>query len=538
MKEQSTTKGFAVLSTASMVIKLLSLFYLPYLSRILDKSGMANYSYTYQMFAFIYVITNSGIPVAISKMVSELIAQRNYKDAVKSFKIARFMLLIIGAVMSLIMILLAKPMTKSANVPDAYLSVIALSPAILITSVVSAYRGYFQGRGNMTPTAVSQVGEQALNTIFSLIFAAMLVKLSMNLGVVGATVGTTIGALFACIYLIVKYERNKKFKIPRDIDTSNITRLPNKVLVRRIINYGTPITISVGLQNAGMLADSSILMGRLEVAGFVKTVAQGKYAVLALLNPLVNVPITVISALSAAVLPAISAAAAVNDRKRVQSKINQALKLCFIVAVPSAVGLAILSKPIFSTLYPEYVSDGAHLMKYGAIVVVLMAVVQIQSTILQSIGKMYIATASMIAGMALKIICDYVLVAIPSINLLGAIIGNIICFTLPLIINSIFIKKWTNYRLELTKYFYRPLIAAAFMGVIVYMINFTLETFMASSDVRTIIKAIPLMFSVTIGGIVYVYGLILVGGITKKDFDSVSPRLARLMPNFMKERMR
>ncbi|MDP4088962.1 MAG: polysaccharide biosynthesis protein [Bacillota bacterium] len=541
MREQSTTKGFAVLSAASIVVKLLSLFYLPFLSIILDNEGLANYSYTYQIFALIYVLTNSGIPVAISKMVSELIAQQNYKDAVKAFKLARFLLLLLGLGMSLLMILLAGPLTRSAGLPDAYLSVVALAPTVLITSVVSAYRGYFQGRGNMTPTAVSQVGEQVINTVFSLMFAALLIKVSMKAGVVGGTIGTTLGALFAGIYLVIKYEKSRKYRIPKDVATAEITRLPNRVLLRRILNYGVPITLSVGLQNAGSLVDSSIMVPRLIVSGLKDVIARQKFAILAQLNPLINVPITVISALSAAVLPAISAAAAVDDRKRVQSKINQALKLCFMVSIPSAVGLAVLSNPIFSTLfnkYPEYSKIGAYLLKFGSIVVVLMSVVQIQTTILQSIGKMYIVTASMVFGIIFKIVCDYVLVAVPSINLLGAVIGNIICFTVPLIINSWFIRKWTKYKLDLSKYSIRPIVASAFMGVIVYMIYFTLETFMIGSHTRAVVKVIPLLFSIGVGGFVYIYGLILVGGITRKDMDSLSPRITRLIPNFMKERMR
>ena len=536
MKEQSTTKGFAVLSAAGMVVKLLSLLYLPFLTRILLQENMAFYSYTYQIFAFLYVLTNAGIPVAISKLVSELIAQHNYRDAVKTFKIARFMLLILGLTASIIMVLAAKPLAYAANQQKAYLAIIILSPAILITAVMSAYRGYFQGRGNMTPTAVSQIVEQVINTIFSLVFAAIYIRRSIEAGVAGATVGTSVGALVACILLIYNYEKNKRFKVPRGTQLPESKRLSNRTIFRRLIRYGIPITLTVGLQSAGNLVDSALIKPRLIVAGYLEMEAGKMFATLTQMSSLINVPITLITALSAAVLPAISAAVAVKDKKKVQEKINQALKLCFMVAIPAAIGLAVLSKPIFALLFPDAV-NGADLLKFSCFVVILMSVVQIQTTILQSIGKLYIVTTSMAVGILIKIITSYTLVAVPNINTLGAVLGNIMCFAVPLLINSWYIRKLTKYRLDLVRYLTKPLVSAAFMGLVVYTVYFSLETFIVSGN-SVYEYILPIAISMIIGGFVYGYGLILSGGITKLDLDSMSPRLIKIIPNFMKERMR
>ncbi|HBC96620.1 MAG TPA: sporulation protein SpoVB, partial [Clostridium sp.] len=155
MKEQSTARGFAILSAGGMLVKVLSIVYIPLLMRIIGDEGYGLYGASYQIYTFVFVLTNSGIPVAISKLISELDAVGDYKDAVKGFRIARAMLMVIGMVMSVLLMVFASPLARAMGYKKIYLSLLSLAPAILFTSVASTYRGYFQGRGNMTPTAVS-----------------------------------------------------------------------------------------------------------------------------------------------------------------------------------------------------------------------------------------------------------------------------------------------------------------------------------------------------------------------------------------------
>lgn len=539
MKEQSTTKGFAVLSAASMIVKIFSLLYVPFLQRIIGAEGYGVYSVTYTIFTFVYVLTNSGIPVAISKLVSELEAVNNYKDAVKAFKIARAGLVILGLVSSVMLILLAYPLTKSAHSPSAYLSVVALAPTIFITSVMSAYRGYFQGRGNMTPTAVSQIGEGIINTVFSLVFAAMLIKKGIEFGCAGATVGTTLGALFACIFLMRIYEKKgKKFAHKNNVlHGDTVRRLSNKALIKKLIYYSGPITLSVGLQNAGNLVDLFNIKNRLTVAGFNSHIGDYKFGVLGTYNVLINVPIALMTALSAAALPGISGAAAQNNRKLVQEKINYTFRLCFIIAVPAAIGLAVLCKPIYELLFSNYKNEYA-LMKYGSILIILMAAVQIQSTILQSIGKMHIVTITLTLGIITKVITNYILVAKPNINILGAVFGNMLCFLIPLILNNMIMTKALRIRIRLIKHMIKPLLASAMMGLIIGLVNFNLETIFLSFKSNSIILSFQIFVCILIGVLVYSYGLIITGGITKKDLNALSPRVLRLIPDVVKSRIR
>ncbi|MCM0648456.1 polysaccharide biosynthesis protein [Clostridium swellfunianum] len=537
MKTQSTTKGFAILSAAGMVVKLISLLYVPMLLFIIGDEGYGVYYGAYSVFAFVYVITNTGLTSAISKLVAELVAFKNYRDAVKAFKMARLMLLGIGFLMAVLMAVLSKPLASMMNNPDAYLALAALSPAVLLTSAASAYRGYFQGRGNMTATAVSQILEQIMNIVFSLLFASLWAKYGVIEACAGATIGTTAGAFASVVYLIRYYEKNKAFKVSKSDLQLEVKRLHNKTLAKRLINYSVPLTVNWGLQNAGNVIDNQVTMGRLTSSGLNYSQAKIKNSYLGKYQTLLGVPITIISALCSSVLPVISGAAAVNNSEEVKKGIDYAYKTCFLIAMPAAVGLAVLSGPIFDSIFPKY-SSGAILMKYGAVVLVLMAIVQIQSTILQSIGKLYISTLYIVIGIAAKIILNYILIGKPEINILGAVYGSMVGFLLPLFLNNFVIKRTLNIKYNLILLAIKPLIAAAFMGVVVYLVQFDIEYVIGFVYKGYFNRMLSTIIAIGAGMFAYIYALVLIGGITKKDMEIVPARFRRFIPKTLLNRVR
>lgn len=533
MKRQSTTKGFAVLSAASMIVKVLSLLYLPFLQRIITLNGMGIYQASYQIFVWIYVLANSGIPVAISKLVSEQIALGNYRDAVKSFKIARFLMLISGVVFSLILFVFAANIAETTNYPQATLGIMALAPTLLFTSVVSSYRGYFQGRGNMAPTAISQVIEQAANTIFTLLFAALFMKYGIAAGVAGGTLGTSIGALIAAIYLIFVYEKNKTINVPKGfVDNSSAS---NKAIMKKIIAYGLPIIICVGLQYSGDIVDMAIVKDRLLHIGFSKDYANERYALLRYYRTILGVPIALISALQISVLPSLSGSFALKDKKQIEEKINYAFRVCFLVAVPAAVGLAVLGTPIFTLIANS--PEGGSLLIFGSVVLILNSIVLIQTTILQSINKLYRTTIHIILGVAGKIIIDYIFVGIPEVNILGAVLGNFVMFLIPLVLNYRVIKRTLKIRVTLLKQIKKPFIATLFMAVIVfgtYTVLFNLSADLISPGLN---NGFASLFAIGIGIIAYVYGLVLTKGISKEDIDAFPARFKKFIPKLLMKKI-
>jgi stage V sporulation protein B len=537
MKTQSTTKGFAILSAAGMIVKLLSLIYVPLLQHYVGEDGYGIYFYTYTVFAFIYVITNTGLSSAISKTVSELTALNNYKDAVKVFKLARALLFVIGTAMSILMLILARPFSTFIKIPSAYLAISALAPAVLLTSIASSYRGYFQGRGDMNATAVSQVLEQIMNLVFSIIFAALLRRYGVGAACAGATVGTTIGALVSVIYLLHYYKKNKSYKISKEYNPEEIIRYSNKALFSKLINCSIPLTLSWGMQNAGGFIDTLYTKRRLLTAGFNDTEGDTKIGYLGKYQTLINVPITIVSALCSTILPVVSGAAAVNDRAAIKRSIDYAFKTCLLIAIPSAVGLAVLSQPIFNTLFARY-SSGAVLMKFGSAVLIFMAIVQIQATILQSIGKLYISTLYIAAGIVAKIILNYILIAKPNINILGAVFGSMAAFLVPLLLNNYLIKKSLKIKYSLIKLSVRPFIAAAFMGIIAYIVQFDVE-YVLGFVYKGYFTQLVSTFAAMIAGVFsYLYALILVGGITKKEIEMIPHRFRKFIPKTLMKRIR
>lgn len=540
MKEQSTTKGFAVLSLAGVIVKIISLAYVPFLMKAIGKEGYGIYAAAYEIFSLMYVMTNSGMQTAISKQVSELIALDNPKDALKTFKLARSILLLVGFAVTMIMIIFAKPFAAMTDNNDAIIAIISLAPAIMITTVLAAYRGYFQGRSIMTPTAISQIIEQLLNVPVSLLFAYVLYNKGTKYGAAGGTIGTSVGALAACIFLIYIYRKNK-IKIRRNRNEEprvKVVRHSNKELVKRLFKYGIPITLSSGLQYFGSVIDMAVVKNRLKVAGFLLDSERNiKFASLSQYRTLINVPLTIIAALSSAVIPAISRSVVLKEKKEMKEKITFAFKTSYMVSIPCAVGLAVLSKSIYDFIYIGD-SSGYELMMYGSIAIVFMSIVQIQTVILQCVNKLYAVLLSLAIGIGAKLLSNYFLIAMPSVNINGAIIGTILSYMIPMLINHRIMQKSLKIKIGIISTAIKPFVSSVLMGIAVYICNLSLSWIFGLIGNGYVMRAIPTLISIFVGVVVYAYGLVITGGITKGDLNSFSPRIVRVMPRALKKRLR
>lgn len=536
MSSQSTAKGFAILTVGTFLGKILSLVYLPVLqNKILGTAGAGIYAYTYLVYVFIYVITNSGISIAVSKTISELVALENYRDALRAFKIARIMVIFIGVFMNIIILMFSQELANTMKFPQSALALKAISPAIFITSVVSVYRGYFQGRQNMTPTAVSNVLEQLVNVIFSLIFAYIGLQYSLEWAVAGATVGTTLGSLVALIYLIFVYE--KFIRSHREELQIRTKRISGKKILRRLLKYTVPIAISQGLIQGGNVIDGSNVKTRLtEGAGFSENIANEKFAVLNNYITLIQVPITLITALSMAVLPAISEAAALDSKKEIERQVNFSIKLCLIVSLPFMVAMSIVSEPIYKLIFPSSIY-GHTLMKYGAVLVIFWSLVQILSTIIQSLGKPMVATMFMAIGIGIKILVSYLLVQIPSINIYGGVASNISAFIFAMTAYIIYIRKVLKIRIRLLGQLIKSTLASLLMGIILLVSYKIFDLILGNIMSDYLSNFLALVIATPIAGYAYLVGSILTKGINLRDINSISSHLLRILPNSLKERL-
>jgi len=528
LNTQSAAKGVAILSMAMLFVKLMSLLYVPVLRAILKPEGIGVYYSCYQIFQYFYIIGNAGLPVAISKIVSEFIALGNYKDAVKTFKMARAMAFMLGLVLTLLLFFFAEPLAKSMNSEQSTYALMALSPTILITTILCAYKGYFQGRGNMTPTAISQVIEQVFNIGFSLIFAYLLIGYGNEYGAAGGTVGTTLGALVAAIYFFRFYEKNRANNIPLGYSHKGIERASNEEIAKKILFYAIPITIGIAIQQAGTLVDLKLVKGRLDIAGFDKSNIEILWGILSQYTVLINVPLALVSSLSISIVPIISAHSATKDKKSLRNSVNTSVKATYLITVPSAVGLSVFSLQILQLLKLDL--NISNLLFYGSYVIILMAIVYLQTSILQGLGKVKAVTIFSVIGLIGKIIANYVFVAIPEINILGAIIGNAISFLIMLILNQLLINQSLKIKVSIIRPIIKPFIASAAMatvGLIWY--NLVYKIFLMLSK-GYIANALSIATTIFVAAVVYFVSLIYIGGIRKKDLQVIPRKLIRFIP--------
>lgn len=550
MKKQSTAKGFAILSAATFLGKVLSLLYIPFLLIILGTPGYAAYSVVYTVFIFVFTVTNSGVSVAVSKVVSEFIANENYKDAYKSFKIARTIMILIGFIMMIFMIFTANGISNNLGYPESAKAIIFISPAIFITAIVSVYRGYYQGKHNMSPTAISQIGEQLINVVFSLFFAYIFIGKgtvkNIEWGIAGATIGTTVGALFSLIFLMITANKTKHTLLHKQ----GIKRNCSKDILKSLLKYIVPISIAQCFINGGAIVDVWNVNQRLLVAGFEIKATKEAFALLVNYNTLILVPITLITALSMAVLPALSEAVAMNEHKEVENRVNYALKLCILLAVPFSVGFGVLSKPIYKVLFPSIAEQGFHLMLFGSALVLLWSIVQIESTIIQGVGRPTVATIFMVTAIAVKIVMNYFLISIKSINIYGAIISSITAYIIALILSTRYIKKHIGINIKFKRQTFKSVLSGIIMGIATlatYSVLYTLLSFIVRSSAENIgrsteflawtINFMSLIISSPVAIYTYLTCLILTKGISKKDINSISPKIFKIIPMRLKERL-
>jgi Membrane protein involved in the export of O-antigen and teichoic acid len=529
MRKQSTVQGFTYLTAAVMTVKVLSLLYLPFLIGILGDEGYGIYAAAYQIFAVIYAVTNSGLPQAISKLMSELTAVGNYKDAVKAFRLSRSILLCFGILFSLAFLIFGRQITNMLHYPRSYYGVLALAPTIFLSTITTSYRGYFQGRQNMTPTAVSQVLEQIVNIMFTLLLAWLFLKYGVEISSAGGAFATTVAALVAVTYLSYLYRKHKEVGIVR-FHNPAVSRYSTKELIKKIFYYSLPLTAYTLMYNIGAIIDLRNTKTRLLFAGFTESEATKMYGYLIKYTQLIGFPVAIIISLSVALMPSISAARAIKDENSIANKINLSYRLCFIIVTPVAVIFTIMSQQIYGTMK---FGGGAYLLVYGSYVLIIMASVQITSSILQGIGRLYSVSLFMIIGIAGKIIVNYILIGIPQINILGAILGNTVYYLIPLILGNYVLKRCIRGNYKIFTHALKPFISSLGMGASVFIIYLLIHDTIGHIFHGYLLLALSTIIAVLAGIFIYVYLLILMGGISKNDLELIPSSILKYVPDHM-----
>ena len=526
-QEQSIGKGFVILSAANIAVKVMSLLFVPFLRNLLgDDAGYSVYNSAYQVFAFVYVLTTAGFPTAISKLVTELTSTGNRKQATQAFKMARAFMVIIGVILSVVMIGFAKPIAGLMNNEESWLGVATLAPTVLICSLLSAYRGYLQGLKNMTPTAVSQVVEQLVHTVVSIVLVFALRSKGIVWAVAGATIGTTIGAAVALL-VVIKYYRetqNDQKILSAGQDLRNVKTLNDSNLLKLLVYYSLPITINSAIQNGGNMIDTSIMKGRLLAAGFSEYDSKTLHGMMGITRTLINVPAALITALCISLLPVMAGLYAQKKYGEAKQKADYAIKLCYIVAIPMAVAMFVFAKPLYTMMA---LGGGHRLLSLMSFSVILMGIVHLQSSIMQSVNELVSSTVNMFIGVLVKAILNFVLISIPSINIFGAVAATYISYIIPLVLNHRCLVKKRGIKLKLASGAMIPFLCSGFMllgAIPVYLFMYWFLSLFASIYFT---ETIALIFAAVVGIVVYAFTMKKTGGMDSEDFALILPAKIR-----------
>jgi stage V sporulation protein B len=532
---QSMAKGFAVLSAASIAVKVLSLLFVPILRKLMGGSaGYQVYTSANQIYAFVYVIATAGLPVAISKTVTEFISTGNRKAAQRSFRLARTFLAALGLFLTLLLAILSKPIAAASGYSEAWLGILVIAPNILICSLLSAYRGYLQGLKNMSPTAISQVVEQIVHLAVAIFMVFVLRSRGLMWAVAGASFGTVAGSVTALAIVIYFYLRSGSGKVPANASAAlenageraeeNAPDYPTGHYLKLLARYSIPITLSAAIQYGGTIIDVFIVKSRLLKAGFAESEAAAMHGDLSCARQLINVPTALVTALCVSVLPIIAGLYAERKIGEAKQKAQESFRLCFLAAMPCSVALMAFSYQIYGVL--DF--DRPLIMTAMAMSVVLMGIVHLQSSIMQSVNLLYQSTIFVGVGVLLKALFNYVLIGIPGLNIYGAVISTYISYLVPLVMNAISLMRHKAIKIDLFSPLLRPTIASAVMLIPSFPLYFLLNKLLSFTGVY-FSNLISFAVAALVCVIVYFVTMRLIGGIVREDVESISPRLAKLL---------
>ena len=520
-KKQTFMKGALILMIANIIVKVIGAAFKIPLTYILGEEGMALFSTSYNVYTWLFIVATAGIPVAISRMISETRAKGNFAEVEKIRKVSFSLLFVIGIAGTAILFFGAEAFAKLLDNPDAKLGIMAISPAILFVSFMSAYRGYFQGHQNMLPTAVSEVSEAVGKLVIGFVCAYMFVSKGVIYSSAGAVFGVAMGGLLGFATLFIAFLRKK----PNKEQSRGFSR-SNGTILKELIVIAVPITLGASVFSLTSLIDVAMIMRNLRSSGFSYQEAKilyGSYTGYAV--PLFNLPPTLISAITISIVPTIAKALAQKDMKTARQNASTSLQITLLFSLPCAVGMSVLSKPILDLVYNN--TNASSTLAVLAVAIVFVSLVMVTNAVLQSAGKERVPVINMLIGGVVKILINNYLVKNPDINILGAPIGTISCYAVILVLNMITIVRVIKLDFPFVQNILKPVVSAGLMGVCSYFV-FDFASPLGSK--------IALIVSIASAVVVYGVSLLIMKGITEELLLSV-PGLSRFAPILKKLRL-
>lgn len=514
-KKEGFMQGVITLMFSQVLIKILGLVYTLYLTNRqgFGDKGNGICASGYQIYALLLTISSIGVPSAISKLVSERVAVGDNKGAHRIFKIAFATFAVIGLVGSLLLFFGANVIANQwLQIPDAEMTLVALSPAIFFVTVASVMRGYFNGRQKISVGAKSQTLEQVFKTLFTIIVVevvAILSNVSTEWMAAGANLATTLATFLGFSYLFLYYRSERKEVATEIKNTVNYKYERVSTIIKRILLVSIPITLTAIMSSINKNVDSFTVVRNLR-AFMPEDQATALYGILGgKVDTLTSLPLAINVAFATALVPAISAAKAKGDNKTITEKTSFSLLISMLIGLPCTVGMFIFAQPILNLLFPN-ANDGALILQISALTIIFTILDQTINGALQGFGKLIIPTISLATGVFVKFIFNITLIKIPSIGVYGAAWGSVACHLVAFCIVFTMLRKNIKLNLTFSKFVIKPVIATAIMGICSYFIYLALK--------GIIIERLATIIALFVAVVIYTLSIVVLKIFTKDEF--------------------
>lgn len=522
-KENNNTlvKNATFLMVAALISKIIGMLYKSPLTTLIGRESFACFQFAQNAYFILLMIASFSIPQAVSKIMSERIAFKRYRDAQRVFKGALLYAVIAGGIAALVCIFGASILVPD-NMANARLALQMLAPTIFVSGILGVFRGYFQAYRNMLPTSISQILEQISVATVALLASGFMVRHFANAGedtlqrwsAAGATMGTGAGVCTAFLFMLFVYRVNHKMiakKIKNDRVSVNESY---RSIMKIILLIAAPIILSAFIYNVNGYINGVMYTSILGWKGVPNSLVKQNYAEYGFFMTLINIPLTLASTAPTSMMPEVSAQYAIGDLEETKRKIDQATWIAMLISIPASVGLAVLAQPVTRLIFPSTEGVAGQLMVIGVITVILNSTSNISNGVLQAIGKANIPMINAAISLGVDIVFLALVLVFTNMGIYAVVLAMVVYALVMCVLNDRALKKYLGYKNPWRSAYFVPILASIPMGIVAVVVYKLVYVVIGSN----FISLIP---SIALAMVVYFVGYLVVAKPKKEDLAAL-----------------
>lgn len=522
-KENNNTlvKNATFLMVAALISKIIGMLYKSPLTTLIGRESFACFQFAQNAYFILLMIASFSIPQAVSKIMSERIAFKRYRDAQRVFKGALLYAVIAGGIAALVCIFGASILVPD-NMANARLALQMLAPTIFVSGILGVFRGYFQAYRNMLPTSISQILEQIAVATVALLASGFMVRHFANAGedtlqrwsAAGATMGTGAGVCTAFLFMLFVYRVNHKTIVKKIKNDRVSVNESYRSIMKIILLIAAPIILSAFIYNVNGYINGVMYTSILGWKGVPNSLVKQNYAEYGFFMTLINIPLTLASTAPTSMMPEVSAQYAIGDLEETKRKIDQATWIAMLISIPASVGLAVLAQPVTRLIFPSTEGVAGQLMVIGVITVILNSTSNISNGVLQAIGKANIPMINAAISLGVDIVFLALVLVFTNMGIYAVVLAMVVYALVMCVLNDRALKKYLGYKNPWRSAYFVPILASIPMGIVAVIVYKLVYAVIGSN----FISLIP---SIVFAMVVYFVGYLVVAKPKKEDLAAL-----------------